>query len=498
MSILLGIDLGTSGVKILAIDEKGKNLASVSETYPLLQPRAGWTEQNAEDWWQAVVSALKQIINSPEVDPDSILALSLSGQMHGSVFLDKENQVIRNPILWNDTRTVEQCRQITQIVGEQDLIAMVGNPALEGFTLPKLLWLRENEPDNYEKLQTMMLPKDYIVYRLTGRLCTEVSDAAGSLLLDVKQRKWSSELCAKLDVDPSILPEVLDSIDVASTLTESVSRETGLPQSVKVIAGGADNACGAVGNGIVSEGIILASIGSSGVVMGSTNTMQYDPQGRIHSFNHAVPHRWYLMGVTLSAGLSMSWLKNNLMGKDYDYINQEAAKVSPGSEGVIFLPYLYGERTPHRDPMARGAFIGLSGIHSQANMMRAVFEGVAFALKDSFELIKGLGVEPREVRMTGGGAKSALWRQILADVFNTEVVTMQSDEGPAFGAALIAGAGSGVFNTIEDATEQTVAVADHVHPDSARAKKYEEVYPLFQSLYKSLKNDFDKMYHFYQ
>jgi xylulokinase len=494
VSILLGIDLGTSGVKILAIDADGKTLASVSETYPLIQPRAGWTEQEAEAWWQAVVSALQQIISSPEVNPDSIQALSLSGQMHGSVFLDKKNQVIRNPILWNDTRTLEQCQEITQSVGEKELIAMVGNPALEGFTLPKLLWLRDNEPENYSQLQTMMLPKDYIVYRLTGRLCTEVSDAAGSLLLDVKQRKWSSELCSKLDIDPSILPEVLDSIDIAGTLTDSAADETGLPKTVKVIAGGADNACGAVGNGIVSEGIILASIGSSGVVLGSTDTMQYDPHGRIHSFNHAVPQKWYLMGVTLSAGLSMSWLKNDLFNQEYDIINKKAAKVPAGSEGVIFLPYLYGERTPHRDPKARGAFIGLSGIHNQAHLMRAVFEGVAFALKDSFELIKGLGVEPKEVRITGGGAKSALWRQILADTFNTEVVTMQSDEGPAFGAALIAGVGAGIYKTIEDAASMTVAVGDKLHPDPVRAELYENIYPVFTSLYQSLKNDYHKLF----
>jgi xylulokinase len=494
VSILLGIDLGTSGVKILAIDAEGKTLASASEMYPLIQPRAGWTEQEAEAWWQAVVSSLRHILSAPEVNSDSIQALSLSGQMHGSVFLDINNQVIRNPILWNDARTLEQCRYITHTVGEEQLIAMVGNPALEGFTLPKLLWLRDNEPENYNQLKTMMLPKDYIVYRLTGRLCTEVSDAAGSLLLDVKHRRWSSELCNKLDIDASILPEVLDSIDIAGTLTDSAANETGLPKTVKVIAGGADNACGAVGNGIVSEGIILASIGSSGVVLGSTDTMQYDSHGRIHSFNHAVPGKWYLMGVTLSAGLSMSWLKNNLVEKDYVVINQKAADISVGSEGLIFLPYLYGERTPHRDPMARGAFIGLSGLHTQAHLMRAVFEGVAFALKDSFELIKGLGVEPQEVRMTGGGAKSMLWRQILADIFNTEVVTMQSDEGPALGAALIAGVGAGIYETIEDATNTTVTIGDSVHPNPAHAGKYEEIYPVFTSLYPSLKNDYRKLF----
>jgi xylulokinase len=494
VSTLIGIDLGTSGVKILAIDNHGKILASVSEEYPLIQPRDGWTEQKAEEWWQAVISGIQKILNTPEVNKNSIQALALSGQMHGSVFLDKNNQVIRNPILWNDTRTLEQCQKITQIVGEKNLIAMVGNPALEGFTLPKLLWLRDNEPDNYSQLQTMMLPKDYIVYRLTGRLCTEVSDAAGSLLLDVKQRKWSSELCHKLDIDSSILPEILESVDLAGTLTDLAANETGLSKSVKVIAGGADNACGAVGNGIVSEGIILASIGSSGVVLGSTDTMQYDPYGRIHSFNHAVPQKWYLMGVTLSAGLSMRWLKNDLLNQDYDIINKKAARIPAGSEGVLFLPYLYGERTPHRDPKARGAFIGLSGIHNQAHLIRAIFEGVAFALKDSFELIKALGVQPREVRMTGGGAKSMLWRQILADIFNNEVCTMQADEGPAFGAAIIAGVGAGIYKSIEDATNQMVALDESVHPDPFRAEKYQEIYPVFKSSYQSLKNDYHQLF----
>jgi len=497
MSILLGIDLGTSGVKILAIDEKGNTISSSTVTYPLLQPKAGWTEQNADDWWQAVVTAIQEILADPNIIPDSIQALSLSGQMHGSVFLDNKNQVIRNPILWNDTRTYQQCQAISQRVGEENLIALVGNPALEGFTAPKLLWLRDNEPDNYKKLQTLMLPKDYIVYRLTGRICTEVSDAAGTLLLNVQERSWSETLCGQLDIDMSILPEVLESIDIVETISSAVAQQTGLPKSVKVIAGGADNACGAVGNGIIEEGVVLSSIGSSGVVLAPTNTMQYDPQGRIHSFNHSVPEQWYLMGVTLSAGLSMSWLKNNLIGKDYDYINQHAADVQPGSEGVVFMPYLYGERTPHRDPKARGAFFGLSGIHSQKHLMRAVFEGVAFALKDSLELIRGLGIIPREIRLTGGGAKSALWRQILADVFNAEVVTMQSDEGPAFGAALMAGVGAGNFQNIAKAVEETVSVGDGISPIAANTEKYTEIYSLYTGLYQSLKKDYKKSFDMY-
>ena len=494
MAILLGIDLGTSGVKVLAINENGQALASVNQSYPLIEPRAGWTEQDAEQWWQAVLACLQQITKMPGVPAQDIVALSLSGQMHGSVFLDKDHHVIRNPILWNDARTFTQCQTITQTVGEQELIAQVGNPALEGFTLPKLIWLRENEPQHYEQLRTLMLPKDYIVYRLTGRLCTEISDAAGSLLLDVKNRCWSHALCQKLAIDGTILPEVLESVDVAGTLTTAVAAGTGLPASLKVIAGGADNACGAVGNGIVTEGIILASIGTSGVVLGASDTMQYDPQGRIHSFNHAVPHKWYLMGVTLSAGLSMNWLKNNLTGSDYDEINRLAAGVDAGSEGLVFLPYLYGERTPHRDPRARGVFFGISGIHARPHFMRAVFEGVAFALKDSLQLITRLGVQPREIRMTGGGAKSILWRQILADVFHTEVRTMQSDEGPALGAAMLAGVGAGVYRDIREAVNTTVAIADSIDPDQNRADIYAEIYPLFTNLYPSFKSGYQKLF----
>jgi len=494
VAILLGIDLGTSGVKVLAINEKGETLASTSVSYPLIQPRSGWSEQNAQDWWKGTVEAIQNILKDPAVPSNAVLALSLSGQMHGSVFLDSDNNVIRHPILWNDTRTFKECQNITDIIGEEILLGFVGNPALEGFTLPKLLWLRENEADNYKKLATLMLPKDYIVYRLTGRLCTEYSDAAGTLLLDVKNRSWSKEVSDKLDIDISILPELLDSTEVAGTLTQQASEETGLPQNVKVMPGGADNAVSAVGNGIVEEGIMLASIGTSGVVLAHTDTMHHDPQGRIHSFNHAVPNSWYLMGVMLSAGMSMSWLKNELIGRDYDFINEQAAQVKPGSEGIIFLPYLFGERTPHRDPKARGAYFGISGIHTQKHLMRAVFEGVAFGLKDSLELIKGMGVQPAQIRVTGGGAKSKLWRQILADVFKAEVRTMQADEGPAFGAALLAGVGGGVFRSTVEAVNSTVALGESCEPNPDDSDRYEEIYPLFKSLYQSLKGDYQRAF----
>jgi xylulokinase len=497
MSVLLGIDLGTSGVKVLAIDEKGSTLATAMESYPLIQPKPGWSEQNPDDWWEGVKKAIQKILADPALSNTTVKALALSGQMHGSVFLDNKNEVIRQPLLWNDTRTFLQCQAIKEKIGENSLLKYAGNPALEGFTLPKLLWLRDQEPDNFSRLHTLFLPKDYIVFRLTGRLCTEVSDAAGTLLFDVKNRCWSKEICEALEVDSSILPEVLESIDVVGTLSHEASRETGLPQKVKVIAGGADNACGAVGNGIVREGIVLASIGSSGVVLAHANEMRHDPQGRIHSFNHSIPHYWYLMGVMLSAGLSMSWLKNDLFKADYEAINSEASGVPVGSEGVVFLPYLSGERTPHRDPKARGVFFGLSGIHRPGHLMRSVFEGVSFGLKDSLELIKSLGVKTEQIRVTGGGGKSDLWRRILADVFSSDVYRVQSDEGPAFGAALLAGVGAGIYKSVEEATDNTVHVGNVTHFDKVNSERYASIYPLFQSLYQTLKPEYDKAFQLY-
>ncbi len=498
MAVLLGIDLGTSGVKILAIGEKGQTLATASEIYPLIQPKAGWSEQNPEEWWSGVKTALRKLLADPALSGASVEVLAISGQMHGSVFLDESGDVIRRPLLWNDTRTFSQCRTITETVGEKALLELVGNPALEGFTLPKLIWLRDQEPDNYERLRTMFLPKDYILFRLTGRRCTEVSDAAGTLLFDVKNRCWSKDLCDRLGIDSGILPEVLESIDIVGSLSPEAAQETGLPISTKIVAGGADNACGAVGNGIVKEGVVLASIGSSGVVLAHTNDMHHDPRGRIHSFNHASPHHWYLMGVMLSAGLSMSWLKNDLLKTDYDTINREAAEVPAGADGLLFLPYLSGERTPHRNPKARGAFFGLSGIHKPGHFMRSVFEGVSFGLKDSLELIKDLGVVPKQIRVTGGGARSDLWRQILADIFVTDVYTMQSDEGPAFGAALLAGVGAGIYGSVEEAVDQTVKVGRKTSPDEKNSETYASIYPLFQSLYRALEPEYDRAFQIFE
>ena len=490
MKTMLGIDLGTSGVKVIAVKQNGDVVAKATAEYPLIQLRSGWSEQNPQDWWDGVLSAIGQIVSNRDVSPESIAAISLSGQMHGSVFLDSEGKVIRNALLWNDTRTYQECEFITRTIGEEHLLELVGNPALEGFTAPKVLWLRENEPENYSRLRTLLLPKDYLLYKLTGRLCTEMSDAAGTLLLDVSQRTWSEEIIRSLDLDPNIFPELLESTDIVGTLKTDLASSLGLDAGVQVVAGGADNACAAVGNGVVEEGIVLVSIGSSGTVLTQTDKMRYDPKGRIHSFCHSVPSKWYLMGVMLSAGLSMSWLKNEILMTDNDTINAEASKVPPGSEGVIFSPYLFGERTPHRDSKARGTFFGLSSFHTRGHLIRSVFEGVAFGLKESLDLLSKMGVCPNEIRLTGGGAKSSLWCQILSDVLNSPVVLMESDEGPAYGAALIAAAGVGIFPDLPNAARSTVKTKGCITPDPLNAKLYAEIYPVYQGLYASLKDQY--------
>jgi len=507
MKQLIGLDLGTTGVKSLIMDSGGEVLATHTEEYPLYQPRQGWSEQDPAEWWEAVLRALRKILAEDDVIPDSIEGLALSGQMHGSVFLDGEGEVIRKPILWNDTRTTEQCREIKDRVGEERLLELVGNPALEGFTAPKVLWLRENEPKNYEKLETLLLPKDYIVYRLTGRQVTEKSDAAGTILYDVSRQEWSDAVTSELDLDRQILPEVLDSVDAVAEIKPVLADELGLPSDLKVVAGGADNACSAVGNGITEEGLFLASIGSSGVVLAHSDRMEVDSGARVHSFNHSVPERWYLMGVMLSAGLSYRWFRDTfsdleqktggLVGKDpYELLNAEAAQVPPGSDGLVFLPYLNGERTPHKNANARGTFFGFSGTHDKRHFVRSVLEGITFGLRDSLELIRDMGVEPEQIRVTGGGGKSELWRGIQADIFGQEVVTTAVDEGPAYGAALLAGTGAGIFDSVEEGVERCVKVTSSQQPSPENQKVYEDLYPIYRSLYKSLEEDYEKLAEF--
>ncbi|MBM7555655.1 xylulokinase [Halanaerobacter jeridensis] len=493
MEYLLGLDVGTSGVKALLTSQTGEIIAEGTESYPLATPQSGWAEQNPKDWWEATKKVIKQLINDSDIDAKQIKGISFSGQMHSSVFLNDEMEVIRPAILWSDTRTTKQCREIEEKAGGlEELIGHVSNPALEGFTAPKILWLKENEPSNYEEVNYVLMPKDYIRYKLTGEIHTEVSDAAGTLLLDVGAKDWDLELVDKLEIDPDILPPVINSIDIVGQVQEDVAQEIGLSSQTSVVAGGADNACGAVGSGIVEEGRVMVSIGSSGTVVAQTNNPSADEEGRMHLFNHAQPNSWYLMGVMLSAGMSYRWLKEDLYNDqfEYDKLNQLAADVDPGSEGLIFLPYLYGERTPHADANARGVYFGISGKHSQGHFVRSLLEGVSFGLKDSLELIKEQGVEIDEVRVIGGGAKSDLWQQILADILGEEISLLNIEEGPAFGAALIAGVGVGIYDDFAEATSNILKIEKTVAPISENSDNYEKYYNLYKQLYTSLKDDF--------
>ena len=504
MTYYLGIDIGTSGTKSLLIDAAGNPIAEATATYPLATPKPLWTEQNPDDWWNATKSTVIAVVKKAKVKPHDVRAIGLSGQMHGSVFLNARGKVIRPALLWNDQRTSAECDEITQRAGGREaLIRMVANPALTGFTAPKLLWLRNHEPKNYESLKYLLLPKDEIRRRLTGELATDASDASGMLLLDVCKRNWSTELLGKLDIDPAILARVYESEQVTGTLRSDVATELGLSTDCKVVAGAGDCAAGAVGNGIVRQGILTASLGTSGVVFCHSDTPQYDAAGRLHTFCHAVHGKWHMMGVTLSAAGSLQWFASQLCSElmkkkgidPYEVLNQEADQVAPGSEGLFFLPYLAGERTPHADANARGCFIGLTNKHGRGHLARSVMEGVGYSLRESLEIIQALGVPVKEIRLSGGGAKSTLWKQILADSFGQKVCTINAEQGPAFGVALLAAVGNGEFKNIEEACKATISVVEKVAPRKPAQKKYDAGFPVYQRLYQSLKDRFVDISH---
>lgn len=504
MNYLVGMDIGTTGVKSILMSQSGKILASNFTEFPLALPRPGWAEQNPEDWWQATCVSLRQLIYQSGIVPGKIKGISFSGQMHGLVCLDTDLRVIRPAILWCDQRTTKQCRFITRKVGLKKLIALVHNPALEGFTLPKLQWVREDEPYNYKRIYKILLPKDYVRFRLTGNLCMEVSDAAGTLMFDVVKQKWSTQLLEQLGISPDILPPVLRSIDKAGEVSEQAAAETGLSPGTPVICGGADNACAAVGNGIIEEGLIAVSIGTSGTVIAPTTHPRLDPHGRVHFFNHSVPDMWYLMGVMQAAGLSLKWFRDNFADiervverntglNSYQLLTLQAEQSPPGGMGLLWLPYLQGERTPHLDANARGVLFGLTTAHNKRHIIRAIIEGVTFGLRDSLEIIKDLGVKINQIRLTGGGAKSPFWCQVQADVFNHEVVTINIDEGPAFGAALIAGVGVGIFKSFKEATEKLIKIDKRIKPNPENVEIYNKYYQEYKKLYPALKKAFSRI-----
>lgn len=479
MSVLLGLDIGTGGARAVGVDENGGVVAEASSEYPLHSPRPGWSEQDPADWWRASEEVLRRVVDEVRGD---VSGIGLTGQMHGSVFLDAGGEVIRPALLWNDQRTHAQCVKITETVGEERLIEIAGNPALTGFQAPKILWLKDEEPDNFSRLASVLLPKDYVRLRLTGELATDVSDAAGTLLLDVQRREWSEEILNALELPMEWLPRVYEGPEKTGALRENVADEVGMPAGIPVAAGGGDNAAAAVGTGVVRQGVVSSSIGTSGVLFAHTDAFAPDPSGRLHVFCHAVPDAYHLMGVTLSAGGSLSWWRETL-GGDYDELVGAAEEVPTGAEGLLFLPYLTGERTPHLDPKARGAFFGLTSRHSAAHMTRAVMEGVVFSLRDSLEIMGERGVPVEEVRATGGGGRSALWRQLQADVYGAPIRRTVSEEGPAYGAALLAGVAAGVYRDVYEAASVVELREDGTEPDSGRVAFYEELYGLYRDLY---------------
>ena len=505
MAVCIGIDVGTSGTKALAISPAGRILASASAGYPCAHPQPLWSEQDPEDWWKATVKVVRAVVKHAKLKPADVAAIGLSGQMHGSVFLDKAGKVIRPALLWNDQRTAAECEEIeSRAGGRAKLIQMVANPALTGFTAPKILWLRNNEPRNFARTVKVLLPKDEIRRRLTGEFATEVSDASGTLLLDVVNRRWSKPLLGKLDLSEDLLPKCHESEEVTGTLTPETAKALGLTTACKVVGGAGDCAAGAVGNGIVKAGLLATSIGTSGVVFVHSDQPQFDPQGRLHTFCHAVRGKWHMMGVVLSAGGSLQWFQDALCTSatksggrrptvSFDALSREAAATPAGAEGLQFLPYLAGERTPHLDPRARGALIGLTLAHGRGHIVRAIMEGVTFALRDSLAIIEDLGVPVREVRAGGGGAKNPFWRQMQADVFGKNVHAMAADEGPAYGVALLAAVGAGHYRHISEACAAAVRTAESSKPVATARKQYDAAFPVYQRLYAALREEFPRL-----
>ncbi|HEY3069676.1 MAG TPA: xylulokinase [Gaiellaceae bacterium] len=472
MTTLVGLDVGTTGVKALTVSPDGEVLARVEETYPLSTPQPGWAEQDPENWWRAAEAALAKL------DADDLAGIGLAGQMHGLVVLDERARVLRPAILWNDQRTAVECAEIEERLGLRRLVELTGNRALPGFTAPKLLWLRRHEPEVYARIAHALLPKDYVRLRLTGERATDVADASGTLLLDVARRRWSDEVLAALEIPAEWLPPV----------AESAARTGQTPDGVAVAAGAGDQAAGALGVGVDRPGPLSIVLGTSGVVFAALPAFAADPEGRVHSFCHAVPGGWHAMGVMLTAAGSLRWVRDTVApGESFETLIAEAERWPPGSEGLVFLPYLAGERTPHADPNVRGAFVGLSLRHGRGALVRAVLEGVAFGLRDSLELLKELGVEPRVGRVSGGGARSDLWLRIVASVLGVPLERAVTEDGAAYGAALLAGTAAGVFADVHEAVDVCVRVRDRIEPDTAWEDAYTNEYERFRALYPALR-----------
>ncbi|MBD5117348.1 MAG: xylulokinase [Ruminococcaceae bacterium] len=504
MAYILGVDIGTSGTKTVLFSEDGVPVSSATYEYPLYTPQNGYAEQEPLDWWNAVVSGIKQVIGDSGVVASEIKGIGLSGQMHGLVMLDGDNRVIRRSIIWCDQRTAKEVKEITDKVGAEKMIEITANPAITGFTAAKIMWVKNNEPQNYEKCRHILLPKDYIRFMLTGEYATEVSDASGMQLLDIPNRCWSDEVLDKLGIDKSLLAKVYESPEITGKITKQVAELTGLAEGTIVVGGAGDNAAAAVGTGVVEDGKAFTTIGSSGVVFAHTSDISIDKKGRVHTFCCAVPNCWHVMGVTQSAGLSLKWFRDNLcwsemetalnMGVDPYYLtDKEAMDVPIGANRLLYMPYLNGERTPHLDPNCRGAFVGLSTMHKKKDMIRAVMEGVSYSLRDCIEVMREMNINVTDMMACGGGGSSPLWRQMLADLYACPVKTTQNKEGPALGVALLAAVGAGIYSSVPEACKAVILPDKIQNPVEENTAEYEKVYAVYKKLYPAMKSCFDDL-----
>jgi xylulokinase len=495
MNYFLGIDTSTTSSKALLIDERGQLAGVAASPHTLQSPKPLWSEQDPAEWWGAVSASIRQVLAESGVGADRIAAVGLTGQMHGLVLLDAAGQVLRPAILWNDQRTQAECDEIHARLGRERFIQITGNVALTGFTAPKILWVHNHEPEIYARARHVLLPKDYIRLKLTGEYAMDKADGAGTVLFDLRSRAWSAEVLNELGIDPAWMPRTYEGPEFTGTVTDAAASATGLRAGTPVAAGGGDQAAQAVGVGAVEPGVVALTVGTSGVVFATTPSALIEPDGRLHAFCHAAPGMWHFMGVMLSAAGSLQWYRDTLASEtDFDHLLNEAQSVPAGCEGLHFLPYLSGERTPHPDPLARGAFVGLTLRHGRGHLTRAVLEGVSFGLKDSFTLIQNAGLGAiRQVRASGGGTKGALWRQILASVLEAELVTVNTAEGAAYGAALLAGVGAGAWPDVPAACAAAVKVTGSAQPDAAQVEAYRAAYPVYRELYPALRSTFGKM-----
>ncbi len=493
MDLVIGIDVGTGGSRIVIVGEDGHVSASATVAHaPFASPRTAWAEQEPEDWWRASREAIREALVKGGAEPSSVRAIGLSGQMHGAVLLDEAGAVVRPAIIWCDQRTEVECRWLTETIGAARLLELASNPALTNFTLPKLLWVRTHEPDAWRRVRRVLLPKDFVRLRLSGEYATDVADASGTLMLDVANRRWSQEIVDAAGLDASLLPRLFESPEVSARISSKAAAETGIPEGTPIVAGAGDQAAGAVGMGITRPGAVSVTIGTSGVVFAATDRPALDPGGRLHTFCHAIPGRWHVMGVTQAAGLSLRWLREQFGLADrhdaaYEVMTREAAAIEPGADGVLWAPFLMGERTPHLDPSVRGALVGLAANHTRGHITRAVLEGVAFSLRDSFTIFNELRVPVQRVRLGGGGARSPLWREIQANVFGQPVETVHADEGAAYGAALVAGVGVGLWPGVDEACDRLVRSSIAASPSAVTVAKMNECYDVYRRVYPALR-----------